>query len=112
MVLVEQFEQSRCFGRLSPPTNSPGSYARESCYIQVEHHPPTVALYSEGKYWTMWQEFAMTTKFRANYVHLIPSGQSLSKVNSRPTRNSSSGDELVNLNLLTTISHTNFKSSK
>jgi len=42
----------------------------------VEHHPPMVALYSEGKHWTMWQEFSMTTKFRANYVHLTPSGQS------------------------------------
>ena len=43
---------------------------------KVVHHPPTLALHSEGKRWRMWQEFSMSTKIRGNSLHLVPNGQS------------------------------------
>uniref|UniRef100_A0A1B6ITI7 Oxysterol-binding protein n=2 Tax=Homalodisca liturata TaxID=320908 RepID=A0A1B6ITI7_9HEMI len=41
---------------------------------QVSHHPPMVAQYCEGKKWTCWQEFTMTSKFRGKYLQVTPMG--------------------------------------
>ncbi|XP_076452953.1 oxysterol-binding protein 1-like isoform X2 [Babylonia areolata] len=41
---------------------------------QVSHHPPTLATHAEGRGWTLWQEFTMTTKFRGRYLQIIPMG--------------------------------------
>ncbi|XP_041350213.1 oxysterol-binding protein 1-like isoform X2 [Gigantopelta aegis] len=41
---------------------------------QVSHHPPTLATHSEGKDWTLSQEFTMTSKFRGKYLQIIPLG--------------------------------------
>ncbi|XP_071110737.1 oxysterol-binding protein 1-like isoform X2 [Haliotis cracherodii] len=41
---------------------------------QVSHHPPTLAVYGEGKEWNLWQEFTMTSKFRGKYLQIIPMG--------------------------------------
>lgn len=43
--------------------------------IQVSHHPPTLATHTDGRGWTLWQEFTMTTKFRGRYLQIIPMGQ-------------------------------------
>ncbi|XP_045468816.1 oxysterol-binding protein 1 isoform X2 [Harmonia axyridis] len=41
---------------------------------QVSHHPPMVAQFCEGRGWTCWQEFTMTSKFRGKYLQIIPLG--------------------------------------
>ncbi|XP_039948871.1 oxysterol-binding protein 1 [Bactrocera neohumeralis] len=41
---------------------------------QVSHHPPMAALHCEGREWTCWQEFTMTSKFRGKYLQVIPLG--------------------------------------
>ncbi|KAL8613978.1 hypothetical protein ACOMHN_023213 [Nucella lapillus] len=41
---------------------------------QVSHHPPTLATHTEGKGWTLWQEFTMTIKFRGRYIQITPMG--------------------------------------
>lgn len=41
---------------------------------QVSHHPPVVAMYTESKDWTSWQEFTMSSKFRGKYLQIIPLG--------------------------------------
>ncbi|XP_073994290.1 oxysterol binding protein isoform X1 [Rhodnius prolixus] len=41
---------------------------------QVSHHPPMVAQHCEGKNWTCWQEFTMSSKFRGKYLQVIPLG--------------------------------------
>ncbi|ESO97862.1 hypothetical protein LOTGIDRAFT_209029 [Lottia gigantea] len=41
---------------------------------QVSHHPPALAMHTEGKGWTCWQEFTMTSKFRGKYLQIIPLG--------------------------------------
>ncbi|ALC46440.1 Osbp, partial [Drosophila busckii] len=41
---------------------------------QVSHHPPVAALHCEGRKWTCWQEFSMTSKFRGKYVQVNPQG--------------------------------------
>jgi hypothetical protein len=41
---------------------------------QVSHHPPVVAMYTESKHWTAWQEFTMSSKFRGKYLQIIPLG--------------------------------------
>uniref|UniRef100_A0A1I8MC37 Oxysterol-binding protein n=1 Tax=Musca domestica TaxID=7370 RepID=A0A1I8MC37_MUSDO len=41
---------------------------------QVSHHPPMAALHCEGRAWTCWQEFTMTSKFRGKYLQIIPLG--------------------------------------
>lgn len=41
---------------------------------QVSHHPPTLATHTDGRGWTLWQEFTMTTKFRGRYLQIIPMG--------------------------------------
>ncbi|XP_055700325.1 oxysterol-binding protein 1 isoform X1 [Phlebotomus papatasi] len=41
---------------------------------QVSHHPPMAAIHCEGKGWSCWQEFTMTTKFRGKYLQVIPLG--------------------------------------
>lgn len=46
-----------------------------TCFIQVSHHPPTLATHTDGRGWTLWQEFTMTTKFRGRYLQIIPMGQ-------------------------------------
>ncbi|XP_064618956.1 oxysterol-binding protein 1-like isoform X2 [Lineus longissimus] len=41
---------------------------------QVSHHPPMAAQYTEGRGWTCWQEFTMSSKFRGKYLQIIPLG--------------------------------------
>ncbi|TMW52995.1 hypothetical protein DOY81_001943 [Sarcophaga bullata] len=41
---------------------------------QVSHHPPMAAIHCEGRQWTCWQEFTMTSKFRGKYLQIIPLG--------------------------------------
>ncbi|KAL5016149.1 hypothetical protein ScPMuIL_005738 [Solemya velum] len=41
---------------------------------QVCHHPPTCSSYTEGREWTLWQEFTTATKFRGAYLQIIPMG--------------------------------------
>ncbi|XP_030371516.1 oxysterol-binding protein 1 [Scaptodrosophila lebanonensis] len=41
---------------------------------QVSHHPPVAAIHCEGRDWTCWQEFSMTSKFRGKYVQVNPLG--------------------------------------
>ncbi|XP_013788509.2 oxysterol-binding protein 1-like [Limulus polyphemus] len=41
---------------------------------QVSHHPPMLAQYCEGRGWTCWQEFSMSSKFRGKYLQIIPLG--------------------------------------
>lgn len=41
---------------------------------QVSHHPPMAAIHCEGRGWSCWQEFTMTTKFRGKYLQVIPLG--------------------------------------
>ena len=43
--------------------------------VQVSHHPPVVAMYTESKLWSSWQEFTMSSKFRGKYVQIIPLGR-------------------------------------
>lgn len=44
--------------------------------LQVSHHPPMLATHVDGREWTTWQEFTMTTKFRGKYLQIIPMGKS------------------------------------
>ena len=37
---------------------------------QVSHHPPMAAIHCEGRQWTCWQEFTMTSKFRGKYLQV------------------------------------------
>ncbi|XP_055861522.1 oxysterol-binding protein 1-like isoform X2 [Biomphalaria glabrata] len=41
---------------------------------QVSHHPPMLAMHIDGRDWSTWQEFTMTTKFRGRYLQIIPMG--------------------------------------
>ncbi|BFZ04680.1 hypothetical protein BsWGS_07718 [Bradybaena similaris] len=41
---------------------------------QVSHHPPMLAMHIDGREWSTWQEFTMTTKFRGRYLQIIPMG--------------------------------------
>ncbi|XP_067136347.1 oxysterol-binding protein 1 isoform X2 [Centruroides vittatus] len=41
---------------------------------QVSHHPPMLAQCCEGRGWTCWQEFSMSSKFRGKYLQVIPLG--------------------------------------
>lgn len=41
---------------------------------QVSHHPPAAAQHTEGRGWTLWQEFTMSSKFRGKYLSIIPLG--------------------------------------
>ncbi|XP_045172406.2 oxysterol-binding protein 1-like isoform X2 [Mercenaria mercenaria] len=41
---------------------------------QVSHHPPTTCVHTEGKKWTLWQEFTMGSKFRGAYLNIVPTG--------------------------------------
>ena len=41
---------------------------------QVSHHPPTAALYCEGRGWVCWQDFTMSSKFRGNSLEIVPLG--------------------------------------
>jgi len=43
---------------------------------QVSHHPPTAAMFTEGRQWQSWQEFTMASKFRGKYLQIIPLGES------------------------------------
>ncbi|KAF6212192.1 hypothetical protein GE061_012713 [Apolygus lucorum] len=42
---------------------------------QVSHHPPIAALHCESKDWCCWQEQHMNTKFRGQYLQVIPLGE-------------------------------------
>ncbi|GMT19247.1 hypothetical protein PFISCL1PPCAC_10544, partial [Pristionchus fissidentatus] len=41
---------------------------------QVSHHPPAAAHHAEGRGWTMYQDFTMTSRFRGKYLSVIPVG--------------------------------------
>ncbi|XP_012942512.2 oxysterol-binding protein 1, partial [Aplysia californica] len=41
---------------------------------QVSHHPPMLAMHVDGREWSTWQEFTMTTKFRGRYLQIVPMG--------------------------------------
>ncbi|ULU00260.1 hypothetical protein L3Y34_001045 [Caenorhabditis briggsae] len=41
---------------------------------QVSHHPPAAAHHAEGRGWTMYQDFTMTSRFRGKYLSVIPIG--------------------------------------
>lgn len=41
---------------------------------QVSHHPPVSAMHCEGKEWTAWQDFTMSSKFRGKYLRISPHG--------------------------------------
>jgi hypothetical protein len=41
---------------------------------QVSHHPPLAAQYCQGKKWTCWQQFSMTSKFKGNSIEISPLG--------------------------------------
>lgn len=41
---------------------------------QVSHHPPMAAIHCDGRGWSCWQEFTMTTKFRGKYLQVVPLG--------------------------------------
>ncbi|XP_057295894.1 oxysterol-binding protein 1-like isoform X2 [Hydractinia symbiolongicarpus] len=41
---------------------------------QVSHHPPSVAHHVEGRGWTLWQNFTMSSKFRGKYLLVSPLG--------------------------------------
>jgi hypothetical protein len=44
---------------------------------QVSHHPPGVAVHVESlKDWVFYQEFTMSSKFRGQYLQIIPLGTS------------------------------------
>lgn len=38
--------------------------------VQVSHHPPMLAMHVEGKGWTSWSEFAISSKFRGKYLQV------------------------------------------
>ncbi|XP_060574796.1 oxysterol-binding protein 1-like isoform X2 [Ruditapes philippinarum] len=41
---------------------------------QVSHHPPTTSVHTQGRKWTLWQEFTMGSKFRGAYLNIVPTG--------------------------------------
>ncbi|KAK2184490.1 hypothetical protein NP493_265g03057 [Ridgeia piscesae] len=41
---------------------------------QVQFTTPLVAMHTEAKDWTSWQEFTMSSKFRGKYLQIIPLG--------------------------------------
>ena len=40
----------------------------------MSHHPPSVAHHAEGRGWTLWQNFTMSSKFRGKYLQVTPQG--------------------------------------
>lgn len=40
--------------------------------IKVSHHPPMLAMHVEGKNWTSWNEFSISSKFRGKYLQVVP----------------------------------------
>ncbi len=44
------------------------------CCFQVSHHPPMFSEYCEGKDWTFWQEYTVSSKFRGKYLTVYPIG--------------------------------------
>ncbi|XP_064391969.1 oxysterol-binding protein 1-like isoform X2 [Halichondria panicea] len=43
-------------------------------FEQVSHHPPMFSEYCEGKDWTFWQEYTVSSKFRGKYLTVYPIG--------------------------------------
>ena len=44
---------------------------------QVSHHPPGLSVHCESiKEWTLYQEFLMSSKFRGQYLQIVPLGTS------------------------------------
>lgn len=41
---------------------------------QVMHHPPISAQHADSANWTYWQDFGMKSKFRGNYLEIVPTG--------------------------------------
>ncbi|XP_065663146.1 oxysterol-binding protein 1 isoform X2 [Hydra vulgaris] len=46
----------------------------QSLAEQVSHHPPSLAHHAEGRGWTLWQNFTMSSKFRGKYLLVSPIG--------------------------------------
>lgn len=46
--------------------------------LKVSHHPPLAGVYSEGRDWVLYQEVAISSKFRGRYLQIIPQGNSFS----------------------------------
>jgi hypothetical protein len=52
-------------------------YGWKSIAEQVTHHPPGLAVHAESiKDWKLYQEFTMSSKFRGQYLQIIPLGTS------------------------------------
>ena len=41
---------------------------------EVGHHPPETAMHAEHKEWLFWQDYIMGSKFRGQYLQIIPQG--------------------------------------
>lgn len=39
---------------------------------QVSHHPPMLAMHAQGRGWTCWSEFSISSKFRGKYLQVTP----------------------------------------
>lgn len=37
---------------------------------QVSHHPPMLAMHAQGRGWTCWSEFSISSKFRGKYLQV------------------------------------------
>lgn len=46
--------------------------------LKVSHHPPLAGVFSEGRDWELYQEVAISSKFRGRYLQIIPQGNSFS----------------------------------
>ena len=53
---------------------SPSVSMIDVLYIQVSHHPPISCFHIEHTDWTYWQDFTATSKFRGNYLQIVPLG--------------------------------------
>lgn len=53
---------------------------------QVSHHPPMAAIHCDGRGWSCWQEFTMTTKFRGKYLQVVPLGNAYVEFHSTGNR--------------------------
>lgn len=46
--------------------------------LKVSHHPPLAGVFSEGRDWELYQEVAISSKFRGRYLQIIPQGNRFS----------------------------------
>lgn len=45
--------------------------------FKVGHHPPLAGVHVEGKEWVLYQEVAISSKFRGSYLQIIPQGNNI-----------------------------------